>query len=393
VAMLGVGAILVQRRSSSANTVKLTTQDMQILLDELVPPPQQAQIASNPEEKQEFLKFLRQMLALGQAAEQENYHTRPDVKPQLDLQTELTLVQFYRKKNPDATVSDEEAIGYFQAHPNEWTDFVEANPQVKEQAARADEIKKQLGQIKVFVERARKEGIDKEQAARLRILIARHQILAEAYRRELQKNSDKQVSDAEVEQYFKDNKGEFEQVHARHILISTNPPEADDGHGHEADKKAGEKKALTRDEARAKAQSILDRVRKGEDFAKLAQENSDDPGSKTKGGDLDFFSRGDMVKPFDDTAFSLAPGQVSDLVETQFGFHIIKVEERRDNPVADEQTKEKIRQKLEQQAFEKKIEDIVSKSKVEVAEDFSINVNPAPATPQNPPAGQEGGAK
>jgi hypothetical protein len=79
--------------------------------------------------------------------------------------------------------------------------------------------------------------------------------------------------------------------------------------------------------ARAKAQMILERLRKGEDFAKLARQYSDDPGSKDKGGEYDFFRRGKMVPEFEKAAFALEPGEMSGLVETQFGFHIIKTEE------------------------------------------------------------------
>ena len=70
-------------------------------------------------------------------------------------------------------------------------------------------------------------------------------------------------------------------------------------------------------------------MRAGEDFAKLAGEFSEDPGSRAQGGDLGWFGRGMMVKPFEDAAFALKPGEVSGIVESQFGFHIIKLEERR----------------------------------------------------------------
>jgi peptidyl-prolyl cis-trans isomerase D len=78
-------------------------------------------------------------------------------------------------------------------------------------------------------------------------------------------------------------------------------------------------------EIREKAEEVLKRVRAGEDFADLAKKYSDDPGSKEQGGDLGSFLRGRMVKQFDDVAFSLKPGEVSGLVRTQFGYHIIKV--------------------------------------------------------------------
>ena len=80
-------------------------------------------------------------------------------------------------------------------------------------------------------------------------------------------------------------------------------------------------------EVEARARGVLERLRADEDFAEIAAEISDDPGSKDNGGDLGFFRRGQMVKPFEDAAFSLEPGTLSDLVRSDFGIHIIRVEE------------------------------------------------------------------
>ena len=81
------------------------------------------------------------------------------------------------------------------------------------------------------------------------------------------------------------------------------------------------------DKIRPQAEAVLERIRAGEDFAALAKEHSQDPGSASRGGDLGFFGRGTMVPAFEDVAFSLKVGEVSDLVQSQFGFHIIRVEE------------------------------------------------------------------
>lgn len=122
-----------------------------------------------------------------------------------------------------------------------------------------------------------------------------------------------EVSEADIKSYYEQNAaryGEPEQRRASHILIR-------------ADKSAAQG---DRDAARKKAAEVLELVRKNPgEFAKLAREHSQDPGSAQQGGDLDFFSRGMMVKPFEDAAFALSKGQVSDVVESDFGFHIIQL--------------------------------------------------------------------
>lgn len=103
-----------------------------------------------------------------------------------------------------------------------------------------------------------------------------------------------------------------ERVRASHILIAV-PADAD---------------AATRAHARTRAETVLKEARAGKDFAALAREHSQDPESAGNGGDLGFLQRGQMVGPFNDATFSLQPGAVSDLVETPFGYHIIKVLEK-----------------------------------------------------------------
>jgi len=126
-----------------------------------------------------------------------------------------------------------------------------------------------------------------------------------------------EVKDDEVAEYYalhKDDKfTEPEQVRARHILVKT---AADAG----ADAKAA---------ARKKAEELLAKVKAGADFAALAKERSEDAGSAANGGDLGLFTRGRMTPAFEEAAFALQGGGLSDVVETPFGFHVIKVEEHR----------------------------------------------------------------
>lgn len=384
VVALTLALISAQMWPTSSANYNLDAKRMELLVSEILPPAQQQQLASNPEQKQQLAKRLRELLAIAQVAEKEGYADREDVKSQIALQTDIALREAYEKKNPDVKVSDEEIAAYHQSHPNEWNAFLEANPQFKmnAQGAQGEGIKKEFGQIKLLADRARKEGLEQDEATKVRILIERSQALARAYVGELQKNADKLVTDADVEQYYNEHKDEFEEAKVRHILIGTKEEHSeDDGHGHGKDDAAKGQTGLTKEQARQKAQGLLERARKGEDFAKLAEEFSDDPGSKDKGGMYDFFSRGTMVPEFENAAFTLKPGEISDLVETEYGFHIIKVEEQRTAAINDQATRQKIVEKLKQEKLEKRIEEIAASSSVQVAEDFEVKVS-APAPPQ-----------
>jgi peptidyl-prolyl cis-trans isomerase C len=119
-------------------------------------------------------------------------------------------------------------------------------------------------------------------------------------------------------------------------------------------------------ESEDEAKKAVQRVKAGEDFAKVAEELSKDPGSKGEGGDLGFFAKDRMVEPFADAAFKLSPGQISDPVKTQFGFHVIKVEEKRTKPVPTfEETQEQINTYLGRKAQQELILALRQKAKVE----------------------------
>jgi peptidyl-prolyl cis-trans isomerase D len=120
-----------------------------------------------------------------------------------------------------------------------------------------------------------------------------------------------QISDAQVESYYNSHKDQYrtpERVQARHILIKTTG-------------KSKEEVA----QLKAKAEDLLKQIKGGADFGKLAEKNSEDPGSAAKGGDLGWIVRGQMVKNFEDTVFSLQPKAISDVITTEYGFHIIQV--------------------------------------------------------------------
>lgn len=131
-----------------------------------------------------------------------------------------------------------------------------------------------------------------------------------------------EVTDEEIKTYFEENKATYnqdEQVQARHILV----------------------------EDESLANDLAKQLKDGADFAELAQEHSTDDGTAPMGGDLGFFSRGEMVPEFDEKAFSMEVGQVSDIVKTDFGYHIIEVQDKKEAKEAKlEDVKEEIKEKL-----------------------------------------------
>lgn len=165
------------------------------------------------------------------------------------------------------------------------------------------------------------------------------------------------VSQEEVKAFYDTNREAFktpEEIRASHILVKVEPNSS----------------AEDKNKAREKMVVIQERVKKGEDFAAVAKEVSDCP-SKEQGGDLDFFSKGSMVGPFEDAAFALNVGAVSDIVQTEFGYHLIKVTDKRSESMREfDQVKGPIEQHLKQQRLgqqrNKYMEELRAKAKIEI---------------------------
>ncbi len=166
------------------------------------------------------------------------------------------------------------------------------------------------------------------------------------------------VTPAQVQDFYEKNPDRFKQgerVRASHILLRL-PEQAD-----EAAKAA----------VKVKATDVLKQVRAGKDFAALAKQYSEDPGSAPGGGDLNYFQKGQMVGPFDAAVFAMKVGDVSDLVETQFGFHIIKLTDKQtERAVPLDEVRSQIQQFLENQARQEQtqalIKALAAKGKVEI---------------------------
>lgn len=158
------------------------------------------------------------------------------------------------------------------------------------------------------------------------------------------------IHDTDAEKFYNQNKDSFkehEKLHVSHILINVDP---------KADK---DKKK----EARKKIEQVQKKLKEGGDFAILAKEFSDCP-SASEGGDIGFFVPGDTVKPFEDAAMALKPGEISDIVETDFGYHIIKLMERVPETIMSfEQAKDEIKKYLKDQQIKKKTNSYIEKLK------------------------------
>ena len=231
-------------------------------------------------------------------------------------------------------------LGYLDSEKQK---LIEKNPQLKEN------LLQQYIQGIVISKLAKKKGFDKNPELKEQLeMITDNYIAIEYLKKEVANKVE--VSEEDIKAYYESHKDEFktpEMVRSRHILIKTDPSASDN------DKK----------KAKEKAEEILKKIKAGEDFAKLASDVSDDTGSKTKGGELGFFTKGRMVKPFEDAAFSLKPGEVSGIVETQFGYHIIKVEEKKEPGMEPFDTaKEKIKQKLLQERTKAKVTEFLEKA-------------------------------
>jgi peptidyl-prolyl cis-trans isomerase C len=237
---------------------------------------------------------------------------------------------------------------------------------VLEQESRAKKIEVPEGEIEMHLGEVRKQFQSEEEFKQA--LASRHTTVealkAEARREmavaklvEAEVGPQINVQEQDVKAFYDGNPERFQQpegVRASHILLRVEPGASD----------------TQKQAAKDKASGLLKELQGGADFAALAKQHSQD-GSGPNGGDLSFFVRGQMVPPFEQAAFALQPGQVSDVVETEFGYHIIKVTERRAaRTIPLSEAAPRIAQFLVMQQQQEKTEELISrlraKSKIEI---------------------------
>ena len=194
-----------------------------------------------------------------------------------------------------------------------------------------------------------------------RLAFARNKLLMEEL---LQSTGKAALTDEAMHKVYDDavkQMGEQQEVHARHILIRA---------------AAGDDKASAA--AKAKIEAIIARLKKGEDFEKVAKEVTEDPSGKANGGDLGYFTKEQMVPEFSDVAFKLDKGQISEPVKTQFGWHVIKVEDKRVKPAPTfDQVKPQIEQFVTRKAQAELVQSLRASAKIEKM--YKVEEPPAPA--------------
>lgn len=226
-----------------------------------------------------------------------------------------------------------------------------ASPQARRQLA------EQLAEMMAMAQEARTRKLDQDPDVKVQLAVRADQLLATTLYQQLAKEGKPDA--AALHAYYDEHKGEWEQVTARHILIRMA--------GSAVPIREGQKD-LSDEEALAKATDLRAKLVAGGDFAALAKAESDDTGSGANGGALGEFTHGRMVPQFEQAAFALPVGEVSQPVKTQFGYHVIVVDKHESKKFEDVQAE--IEQKIQPELAQKIVDDIKQKTTITFDQDY-----------------------
>ena len=385
--LFSAGLIFWQVKARRVGPVELTAEDMSLIAEDQ-PAQMRARLATDEAARKDFAQDVRRLLAVAEEAEAHGVDKAPEMKRQLEFQRASVIAQYYFQQQGEngPSISDNEVNELFkqpiyqQRFDQLIADAKKQDPQFAAQELpkeQLDNLKQRLGRIYIAEQKAVQQGYDKKPEVRVQLTLQHARVLAQKYAVD-NLQAKMKASEDEVTKYLEQH------------------PELD------SDKKQ-----------RAKAEEVLQRVRNGEDFAKLAKEFSTDPGSKDKGGDLGWFGTGQMVAEFEKAAQALKPGEVSGVVQSPYGFHIIKLEERKTetkdgkpqemlharhilfsdpggSPFGPPQSsREKAKAALEQEKAKKILDEIVARSHVKVPENYTVKPPEQPPQIQGLPPGFE----